>query len=239
MLASFVSAAESALESSINVITVSRCGGATSNKGSERDVRVALEQMGIYAWKRSHVAQHLVSALGLAAVVGPPSSVARGFVGDDADPRLLVMTVEFNRHPITAALWKEICGYLRALGYLDSNELGHDSLLACRSDAKKSDRCDDALKAALSRVAREDSHYVEPRYLDHLLVLGELGEHDDVMMAPREVVQTDFANPKVPVNRARDLGTDLTLAASRALAYEEAPYRDKLENRGYTRRDEL
>lgn len=240
MLASLVSAAESALKTSINAVTVSGFGGATSNKGSGRDVRVALKKMGIYAWKRSHVAQHLVSALDIGGRCSEhPSSIARGYVGDDADPPTFVMTVEFNRHSITAALWKERCGRLQAPGYLNSNELGHDSLLACRSDAKKSDKCDDTLKAALSRVARKDSDYVGPKYLDHLLVFGELGEHDDVMMPLRQVLQTHFVNAEVPVNQARDLGTDLTFAASRALAYEEVPFWDTLGNRGYTRRNEL
>lgn len=240
MLTSLVTAAESTLEMSINAVTVSGYGGTTSNKGSGRDARVALKGMGIYAWKRSHVARHLFSALGIRDRCSvPPSSVSRGYVREDADPPALVMTVEFNKHSITAALWKESCGCLHALGYLNTHELGHDSLLACRRNAKVSGTRDNAPRAALNRVARGDSDNITPKYLDHLLVFGELAEHDDVMMPLREALHLRFIIAEVPLDRARDLTADPTFAGSRASAHAEIPCRETLENRGFTGGDEL
>ncbi|KAK4983210.1 hypothetical protein LTR50_007356 [Elasticomyces elasticus] len=223
ILQALVAAAESTLEKRIRSVAVSAYDLFTIDHDLvQRDVQSALNGVQVYSWHRiDHVVRQLVPALGIQGRCSDPYTLP-----DDpsyhADPEQLILTVEYTRQSLTAALWEEECSVLSQRGGVHTNELGHDALEACRR-TNDSASCDEAFKSTLRDVLRsQESMSSTDQTIGAVLIMGEQANDDGMMTLLRQVLEEQCSNGEsADLSLVRELAVDPAYVGSRVSALAE------------------
>lgn len=228
MLQALVAAAESTLEEPIHSALVTAYDlEIIDHDLAQRDVQAALSNVHVNSQNRlDHVVRQMVPALGIRGRCSDHSNPY--LLPDDpsyfADPVQLILTVEYIRHSLTAALWEEDCGILsQQPGRVHSTKLGHDAMNTCRR-GKASASCGKAFNSVLrGLVSSQESIHITNQTIGAVLVMGELAKDDAMLTLLRQVLQEQFSNGESADLSlvVRELAVDPTYAGSRASAWAD------------------
>jgi hypothetical protein len=219
ILKALVATAESALETTINSVAVSAYDlGAIDYESAKNDVQTALSEVNFDGYNRlDHVARQLAPALGFQGNCSDPYILPEDPLCH-RDPEQILFTIEYTRDSLTAGLWKEECGVMSMTNRLNSIELGHDAMQACKRTATDQRTCDDAFKSALRKLS-EDASRDEHERIGPVLVFGERADEDAMLKSLREVLGKQFPNgDSVDLTSVRGFSPDPAFAGSRAMA---------------------
>lgn len=223
MLTALLAAAESTLETKLDSVLVSFTDMSIRGPDALRKiVHSMLRSVKVDSWGRVvYAARQLVPATGRLSKVTRPYFLP----GDPSysSEQKLILTVDYTRHSMAAALWLDDNGNLEMRSRLHRKRLGHDGLEACRRRSRENDPsvCDESwqldLRNILTRRARHKIDTTGP-----IFVTGELGSDETMLALLREVVSEIFSNGnETDFSLAGNFSHDLTYAGSRATAWAE------------------
>lgn len=218
MLKALISAAQAALETPIESVTVAANDLTNLNPSA---APLALAKMGISSPDTQLAGEAITRALGVARPCSPEEKyhMLHHF-----------LSVEYSRASITAFLLSESCGNATILSRLQFTELGHDAMQACRASEQGSTNatCNGALKAAFRQLCKNANRFgaLDPDVgvegqcgLDAVLIFGESARDENLFAVIREVLEEVWADgDRDDLARVQVLSLDPTFAASRALA---------------------
>ena len=219
ILGALVAAAESTLETTIEHAAVSVYDkGTIDSVLAKRDVHDALSALGVDDhYRLDHTATLLAPALGIRGNCSDPYILPEDPAYHE-DPDQLVFTIEYTRDSMTAGLWREDCGVMEMTHRLNSAQLGHNAMQACRETAENRTICEENFKSALRSVT-EDRRRGKHEEVNSVLIFGERADDDSMLVALRQVMGEQFPNgDSVDLSGVRSFSPDPAFAGSRATA---------------------